>query len=271
MTRHELRYAAGTLAVLIAAATAAFPATAEPTPGAPENFVVLTDIAPDILADIRYITPHNFTGDPVDGYRQPLCILTRPAAEALARAQQDVVERGYTLKVYDCYRPQRAVNDFIAWAQDLPDTRMKAEFYPRVDKSTLFADGYIAERSGHSRGSTVDLTLVPLPAVPTPGYVPGQPLVDCTAPQAVRFPDNSVDMGTGFDCFDTLANTLDPRIDGDQAKNRLLLAEVLEREGFVNYDKEWWHFTYKPAETGEPYPDTYFDFPVDRAALAPNP
>ena len=139
---------------------------------------------------------------------------------------------------------------------------MKPEFYPRVDKSTLFDDGYIAERSGHSRGSTVDLTLVALPAVDTVPYVSGQVLVDCTAPQQVRFPDNSIDMGTGFDCFDTLANTSDPRIGGDQMKNRTLLLEGLERQGFVNYDKEWWHFTYQPAGFGEPYPQTFFDFPV---------
>jgi D-alanyl-D-alanine dipeptidase len=170
---------------------------------------------------------------------------------------------GYTLKVYDCYRPQRAVDEFVTWAADLADQTMKPEFYPRVDKSALFDDGYIAERSGHSRGSTLDVTLVALPPAVTPPYVQGQPLVDCAAPQAIRFPDNSLDMGTGFDCFDTLTHTADPRISGDQAKNRLLLGEGLERQGFVNYDKEWWHFTFKPADTGEPYPDTYFDFPVD--------
>lgn len=258
---------------VIAAALAVAPAAAD-TAAAPEDFVVLQDIEPGIIADIRYVTPHNFTGDPVDGYQAPLCILTRPAAEALGRAQRNFLDRGYTLKVYDCYRPQQAVDDFVRWAQDPADQRMKPEFYPRVDKSTLFADGYIAERSGHSRGSTVDLTLVALPPAgtppaPTPNYVPGQPLVDCAAPPGVRFPDDSVDMGTGFDCFDPLANTADPRVSGDPAKYRQLLLEGLEEQGFVNYDKEWWHFTYAPAGTGEPYPDTVFDFPVDRAALSP--
>ena len=252
---------AASLALAVAASA---PVVAQPDPTAPDDFVALPDVDPSIRQEMRYFTAHNFTGDPVDGYRSPMCILTRAAADALRRAQQDFTERGYTLKVYDCYRPQRAVNDFVTWAQDLADERMKAEFYPRVDKSVLFADGYIAEKSGHSRGSTVDLTLVALPAADTPPYVPGQPLVDCTAPQRFRFPDNSVDMGTGFDCFDTLAHTLDPRIEGDELKNRLLLKEGLERQGFVNYDKEWWHFTYQP----EPYPDTYFDFPVDPAALA---
>jgi len=252
---------AASLALAVAASA---PVVAQPDPTAPDDFVALPDVDPSIRQEMRYFTAHNFTGDPVDGYRSPMCILTREAAEGLRRAQEEFLERGYTLKVYDRYRPQRAVNDFVGWADDLADERMKAEFYPRVDKSVLFADGYIAEKSGHSRGSTVDLTLVALPAADTPPYVPGQPLVDCTAPQRFRFPDNSVDMGTGFDCFDTLAHTLDPRIEGDELKNRLLLKEGLERQGFVNYDKEWWHFTYQP----EPYPDTYFDFPVDPAALA---
>lgn len=243
------------------------PASADPV--APPDFVAVQDVDPSIVQEIRYITPHNFIGDPIAGYQAPMCILTRPAAEALARAQRNFLERGFTLKVYDCYRPQRAVDEFVDWAADLADQRMKAEFYPRVDKTTLFADGYIAERSGHSRGSTVDLTLVPLPDAgrPAPVFVPGQPLVDCAAPPPQRFPDNSVDMGTGFDCFDTLANTADPRIDGDAAKIRLLLLEGLETEGFVNYDKEWWHFTYKP----EPYPETFFDFPVDPVALIRGP
>jgi D-alanyl-D-alanine dipeptidase len=249
-------------AVFAASALTAAPAQAQ-EPTAPADFVSLQDVDPTILADIRYVTPHNFTGDPVDGYRAPLCILTRPAADALRRAQQEFVAQGYSLKVYDCYRPQRAVNDFVGWARDLADQRMKAEFYPRVDKSQLFADGYIAEQSGHSRGSTVDLTLVRLPAAQTPPYVPGQPLVDCAAPAPVRFPDNTIDMGTGYDCFDTLAHTMDPRIQGEQLQNRLLLKTGLERQGLENYPSEWWHFTFKP----ETYPDTYFDFPVDPAAL----
>ena len=249
--------------LLLVAALAIPPAPAMADTVAPADFVDLHDVEPSILDDIRYFTPHNFTGDPVEGYEAPMCILTRQAAEALGRAQQDFLERGYSLKVYDCYRPQRAVDDFVSWAENLPDQRMKPEFYPRVDKSTLFADGYIAERSGHSRGSTVDLTLVKLPAdqPAVEPYAPGQPLVDCAAPQTLRFPDDSIDMGTGFDCFDTLANTEDPRVGGDQMKNRTLLLEGLERQGFANYDKEWWHFTYKPGGR-EPYPETFFDFPV---------
>lgn len=263
--RRELsRRLVGVMAAALLAAGATAPsALAEPNPTAPADFVSLSDVDPTILYDIRYATPHNFTGDPVDGYLAPMCILTRTTAEALQRAQREFLEQGLTLKVYDCYRPQRAVDDFVGWAQDLPDQRMKAEFYPRVDKSDLFRDGYIAEQSGHSRGSTMDLTLVPLAEAQTRPYVPGEPLVDCTAPQAIRFPDQSVDMGTGYDCFDTLAHTLDPRIQGDQLKNRLLLKDGLEKQGLVNYENEWWHFTFQP----ESYPETYFDFPVEPGSL----
>ncbi|GGW93692.1 M15 family metallopeptidase [Streptomyces noursei] len=232
-------------------------------PKAPKEFVALRDVDPTIIQEIRYATPHDFMGVPVTGYREPLCILTQDAARALHRAQVAFLRRGYSLKVYDCYRPQRAVDHFVAWAKDLSDQRMKAEFYPRVDKSVLFRDGYIAEKSGHSRGSTVDLTLVRLPAVPTRPYVPGEPLTSCFGPRASRFPDNSLDMGTGFDCFDTLAHTLDPRIKGKRRAHRMLLKEGLERAGFVNYADEWWHYTFSP----ETFPDTSFDFPVARSSL----
>lgn len=247
-------------------AVTAVPATAQarPEPRAPEDFVALRSVDPTIIEEMRYVTAHNFVGERVDGYRQPLCILTRPAAEALHRAQTRLLRQGYSLKVYDCYRPQRAVDHFVRWAEDLGDQKMKAEFYPEVDKTRLFADGYIAEKSGHSRGSTVDLTLVRLPAKPTRPYHPGQTLVSCFAPQDERFPDNSVDMGTGYDCFDTRSHTLDPRIQGVQHANRMLLKDTLEDVGLVNLPEEWWHFTYRP----EPYPDTYFDFPVSAKSLA---
>ncbi|MGP3981840.1 M15 family metallopeptidase [Streptomyces sp. KR80] len=258
-----LRTVALTAAALVAVTAAPPEALAKPEPTAPKEFVSLREIDPTILHEIRYITPHNFVGEPIDGYRQPLCILTAPAAKALHRAQRQLLRKGYSLKVYDCYRPQRAVDHFVAWAKDLDDQAMKGEFYPRVDKSRLFEDGYIAEKSGHSRGSTVDLTVVKLPARPTRPYEPGERLVPCYAPQKERFPDNSVDMGTGFDCFDTLSHTLDPRIQGEQRANRLLLKNTLEDMGFVNLPEEWWHFTHKP----ELFPDTYFDFPVHRRSL----
>ncbi|WP_409181065.1 M15 family metallopeptidase [Amycolatopsis sp. VS8301801F10] len=252
---------------LLTCLVAAPPAPAAPEPKAPPEFVALRDIDPTIVQEIRYRTPHNFTGAPVDGYRQPMCILTRDAAVALHKAQLSFLRQGYTLKVYDCYRPQRAVDTFVRWAENLSDLRMKAEFYPRVDKDRLFADGYIAAKSGHSRGSTVDLTLVRLPALPTRPYRPGEPLTPCYGPKAERFPDNSLDMGTGFDCFDTLAHTLDPRIAGKQRENRMLLLHGLERAGFKNLPEEWWHYTFKP----EMFPDTYFDFPVSRRSLSCRP
>jgi D-alanyl-D-alanine dipeptidase len=233
------------------------------SPGAPPVFVALDDVDPTILHDIRYTTRHNFVGQPIRGYRDPLCVLTRPAAEALAEAQAVLRPRGFSLKVYDCYRPQRAVDHFVRWAKRLQDERMKREFYPRVDKSDLFADGYIAEQSGHSRGSTVDLTLVRLPAEPQPRWRPRMGLVPCFAPRAERFPDNSVNMGTGYDCFDTRSHTLDPRTKGRAWANRMLLKHTLEDAGFTNYPNEWWHYTLDD----EPFAERYFDFPVSRRAL----
>lgn len=232
-------------------------------PTAPREFVALSEVAPTIRQDIRYFTPHNFVGEPVDGYRSPMCLVTEDTARALARAQRAFLRQGYTLKVYDCYRPQRAVDHFVRWAADPEATKMKGEFYPRVAKDRLFEDGYIAEKSGHSRGSTVDLTLAKLPAAPTRPYVPGEPLTPCYAPKDERFPDNSVDAGTGFDCFDTLSHTDDPRVTPAQRANRQLLKKGLERQGFTNLPEEWWHFTHEP----ETFPDTYFDFPVSRRSL----
>lgn len=239
-------------------------ASAGSRPGAaPPVFVALDEVDPTILHDIRYTTRHNFVGRRIHAYRDPVCILTRPAAEALARAQSAAVARGYSLKVYDCYRPQTAVDDFVGWAERLRDDRMKAEFYPDVEKSALFEDGYIAARSGHSRGSTVDLTLVELPAARQPRWRPSDGLVPCYAPYEERFPDSSVDMGTGYDCFDTLSNTADPRVRGEARENRALLTSLLETAGFTNYANEWWHYTL----ADEPFPDRYFDFPVARRAL----
>ena len=247
--------------VLLTAVVLVPPALAQRS--APSSFVSLREVDRSILLDIRYFTKHNFIGRRIRGYRAPMCILTRQAAEGLARVQAAVVPQGYTLKVYDCYRPQRAVNHFVRWARRLRDQRMKREFYPRVDKSTLFDDGYIAERSGHSRGSTMDLTLVKLPARDQPRWRPRDGLVSCFAPYRERFPDNGVDMGTGYDCFDTLSHTLDRRIRGARRQNRLRLKSAMEAAGFTNYENEWWHYTLDD----EPFPDTYFNFPVSRRAL----
>jgi len=230
---------------------------------APSEFVALDQVDDTILHDIRYTTRHNFVGRPIPSYRDAICVVTRPTAEALAQAQAVLRPQGYSLKIYDCYRPQTAVDDFVRWGQRLSDERMKAEFYPQVDKSDLFADGYIAEESGHSRGSTVDLTLVELPAAEQPEWDRSMGLQPCTAPHDERFPDNSINMGTGFDCFDTLSHTMDPRIQGEARDNRMLLKTTLENVGFTNYENEWWHYSLDD----EPFPDTYFDFPVARSAL----
>lgn len=257
----RVRALAVTLATL---ATLAVPTTAQAAPpAAPAEFVALSDVAPSILQDIRYATPHNFVGQRIDGYVEPTCILTRQAAEGLRQAQSQLRKQGYTLKVYDCYRPQRAVDHFVRWAKDLADEKMKAEFYPNVAKDRLFEDGYIAEKSGHSRGSTMDLTVVKLPPRFQRPYVPGEPLEPCFAPQNQRFPDNMVDMGTGYDCFDPLAHTDNPAITGVARQNRDLLRNTMIAAGFHNLPEEWWHYTL----AGEPFPDTYFDFPVSRCSL----
>lgn len=239
------------------------PAAEARQPAAPSDIVDLADVAPTVLHDIRYRTRHNFVGRPIDGYREPRCLLTRKAANQLALVQQDVLKQGYSLKVYDCYRPQRAVDHFVRWASRLDDQRMKREFYPQVDKSTLFDDGYIAERSGHSRASTVDLTLVALPAARQPRWTPKSGLQPCYLPQARRYPDNSIDMGTGYDCFDTRSHTADSRTTPAQKANRQRLVSAMQQRGFTNYDQEWWHYTVRD----ETYPNTYFDFPVSRRSL----
>ncbi|MFE1827904.1 M15 family metallopeptidase [Streptomyces yangpuensis] len=210
---------------------------------APPGFTALREVDPSIRQDMRYAGGRNFTGAVVDGYQEPECLLARPAAQALRRAQRVLLRRGYSLRVYDCYRPQRAVDRFVRWAreEDGPqDLARKAEFYPRVERGRLIADGYIAERSGHSRGSTVDVTLEDLSG-------------------------REVAMGTAFDFFDPLSHTDDPRVTGAARANRQVLKRVLGEQGFVNLPEEWWHFTYEP----EAYPDTYFDFPVAVAEVRP--
>ncbi|MFJ7209643.1 M15 family metallopeptidase [Streptomyces sp. NPDC098789] len=255
--------AAGAAGAALAAGAFAPLAQAAPAPRAPKDIVALSSVDHSIIQDMRYTTKINFMGRRVDGYQQPVCILAKPAAEALHRAQERLLPQGYSLKVYDCYRPQRAVDDFVRWAEDLKDHRMKEEFYPRVAKDRLFADGYIAAKSGHSRAGTVDVTIVKLGS-PEPKEGSVRPAGPCYAAQDERRPDDSVDMGTGFDCFDTLSHTDNPQIQGTQKANRQLLKSTLAAGGFVNLPEEWWHFTYKP----ETYPDTYFDFPVAHESVA---
>jgi zinc D-Ala-D-Ala dipeptidase len=224
----------------------------------PGQFVALDRVDPTIQQDMRYATSHNFVGRRIHGYREPVCLLTRKAARALHRAQTALRADGYGLRVYDCYRPTRAVAQFDRWAQNLADQKMKREFYPQTDKLRAFVDGYIAHRSGHSRGSTVDITLVKLPAKAPPEW--DGKLRSCVAPYRGRFRDGSVNMGTTYDCMDPRAHTFHPAITGRAHRNRLRLRAALNRVGFAPYDNEWWHFTLR----AEPYPEKYFNFPVKR-------
>jgi D-alanyl-D-alanine dipeptidase len=197
------------------------------------SLVRLSTIDPSIAQDPRYAGSDNFMGRPIRGYLAPEVMMTREAAEALATAQKSAKARGLSLLVLDGYRPQRAVDHFVEWGTDLADTLNKAAYYPNVPKAELFERGYIAERSGHSRGSTVDLTLTR----------DGSPL----------------DMGTPFDFFDELSHTENPAITPEAMANRMLLRDIMAAAGFRNYVNEWWHYTL----VNEPYPDTYFDIPVE--------
>lgn len=189
----------------------------------------------DISLDIRYAGQDNFVGRPVKGYEAAGCYLHERAAQALARVERSLRPQGLMLRLYDCYRPVRAVQDFVAWAGDLDDQRSKPQYYPNLDKRDLLGD-YISPTSGHSRGATVDLGLLEL--------------------REDRF--EPMDMGTPFDFFDETAHTASPNVSARQRSNRELLRSAMRREGFENYPLEWWHYTYKP----EPTPKTAFDFPV---------
>ena len=203
------------------------------TPSLPEGFVYLSDICPEAIEDIRYFTDNNFMGCPVNGYLAPRAILTEQAAKAVKKAAQKAKCNGMRLKIYDCYRPQRAVDHFVRWAEDVQDQKNKALYYPDVNKADVFELGFIAKRSGHSRGSTVDLTLVD---------ESGQEL----------------DMGGRFDYFGELSHPDYTGVSTEQFQNRMLLREIMVSSGFVPLKEEWWHFTLK----NEPFADRYFDFEV---------
>lgn len=225
----------------------------------PNDFVYLKNVDPTILQDIRYCSNHNFVGRSIHGYYKPECILTTQAAQALKNVQSELRKKGLTLKVYDCYRPRMAVQDFMEWSRSTNHT-MKNEFYPRENKNELFKKGYIAERSGHSRGSTVDLTIVDLTHTKQAYYHPDKKLVPCYAPWAKRYHDNSIDMGSGYDCLDPVANINNTEISKMAFKNRLFLKKLMIQNGFEPYEKEWWHFTLRR----EPFRNQYFNFPVAR-------
>lgn len=223
----------------------------------PDGFVEIREVIPDIVLDLRYLTNHNFLGVPVNGYTSEKCYITKAAADSLAKVQAELRQFGLSLKVYDAYRPQRAVDHFVSWAKNITDTLTKKEFYPTIDKSRLFIDGFIAEKSGHSRGSTIDLTIVPIPLPHQPEFVI-QEQCECYKSVEERFKDNSIDMGTGFDCFHQLSHTINSDLTIGQRTNRLLLKTIMEKYGFKNLPEEWWHFTLK----NEPFPKTYFDFEI---------
>lgn len=235
-------------------------------PPLPDGFSRLADVAPGIAQEMRYTTPYNFVGAPIDGYRAPVCILATVAAEALARVADDLAADGLGLKVYDCYRPQTAVNHFVRWARGADDT-MKPAFYPTEPRGQLFRRGYIASQSGHSRGATVDLTLVRLPvenSLVSPSDYPDPadgPLPRCDRPlggEEGRFPEGDLDMGTGWDCLGPRAATASTAVSREAQANRRRLVRAMARHGFRNYPQEWWHFTYRP----EPF-RTHYDFPVE--------
>ncbi len=224
--------------------------------GPPASFIDVAAIDQTIIMEIRYSTNHNFIGRPIAGYKVGKCFLTQQAAQAILKVSAYVKQRGYVLKLYDCYRPQMAVNDFINWVKQSAATKMKQAFYVEVPKSELFRLGYIAEKSGHSRGSTVDVTLVKQGTHRQSKMVE---MVDCREPYARRYPDSSIDMGTGYDCFSELSHTLNPKVSERARVNRLRLKATMEMFGFTNYAKEWWHYTL----LAEPFPKRYFNFMVE--------
>ena len=200
------------------------------------GFVLVSDIIPDVVLDIRYYTTFNFLGERVDGYEEPVALMTREAAYALKKVSDEAISKGYRLKIFDAYRPQCAVDHFVRWADKVRELAMKDYFYPGIDKTRLFEEGFVALKSGHSRGSTVDLTLLDMAT------------------------QKDLDVGGTFDYFGSLSwaeNT--ENITQEQASNRKMLRDMMISHGFHPLNEEWWHFTLD----NEPYPDTYFTFPVN--------
>ena len=209
----------------------------------PKGFVYLHDVDPSILQDMRYASEHNFTGHAVSGYDAPECVLVSQAAEALKAVQAELREKQLALKVYDCYRPARAVRAMAAWAHDGRSGEATRRFFPKLQKSSLFALGYISPRSQHSTGVAVDLTLIAAPA-PVAPFDAAATYGPCTGPAAQRSPDNSIDMGTGYDCFDPKSHTASGEIGPEQRQWRRKLVAAMAAQGFHNYFREWWHFSY---------------------------
>ncbi len=219
----------------------------------PDGFVYLRQVDATIAQDMRYAAPDNFTGRPVPGYEAAECVLTAPAARALSRVQADLKPMGLGLKVFDCYRPERAVRAFVEWTGAPEDAASRRAYHPDVRKAALMP-GYIASRSGHSRGAAVDLTLVVPDGEPAKLSSPHA----CEHAGASADATNEIDMGTPFDCFDPLSATRAPGIGKTRKASRQALVSAMKRHGFRNYSAEWWHFSFSP----EPYPKRYFDFPI---------
>jgi len=245
-----------TLALVLLALTA--PAVARD--GVPPGFVYLRDVDASIAQDMRYATSDNFVGHPLPGYGASECVLRRDVAEALKKVQADLAPQGLSLKTYDCYRPTRAVHAMAAWSHDGKNNRTSADatkrFFPTLQKGNLFALGYIASQSAHSTGTAIDLTLIKLPAVPVPPFDANARYGPCTAPASERAPDDSLDMGTGFDCFDTRSHTGSGAITVEQMRARATLGAAMRKHGFRNYFREWWHFSYGPQ------PSLGYDVPI---------
>ena len=219
----------------------------------PPNLTYLRDIDPTIAQDIRYSTFNNFTGRPLPGYDAAECVLTRDAAAALKQVQADLAASNLSLKIYDCYRPQRAVSAMARWSQDGKDSAPTKRFFPNIDKSNLFALGYIARVSRHSTGTAIDLTMIEAGAAPAPPFDPAASYGACTGPIATRAPDNSLDMGTGYDCLDPKGNTANPGITAEQRQRRMQLIAAMRKHDFSNYFREWWHFTFAGGGSAPQY------------------
>lgn len=240
------------LVVLLAASVFAA-ARAQALPG---DFVYLRDIDPSIIQDIRYATANNFVGRPLAGYNAGECVVKREVGLRLKAVQQALAAQNLSLKMFDCYRPARASLDMLKWSQDGRETAAERRYNPTIPKTELFRLGYIASRSQHSTGAAVDLTLVDLKADNSAKFDPSKSYAECTAPVEARAPEGSVDMGTGYDCTDPKGHTAATSINAEQRAWRKRLVAAMARQGFVNYSKEWWHFSL-PGAGGAAY-----DFPI---------
>jgi zinc D-Ala-D-Ala dipeptidase len=208
-------------------------------PAATTHLVRLRDVDPTIVQDMRYATANNFTGAIVPGYENGECLLLKSAAEALKRVQTDLRARGLGLKVYDCFRPVRAVDAFVAWSATAPESGT-ASYYPRTRKDRLFSEGYIARQSSHSKGTTVDIGLIASGSAAAPGDQGSA--TSCIGPVSDRVPDNGLDMGTSFDCFDPRSATASGGLTPEQRAHRHTLLGAMQKRGWRNYPLEWWHF-----------------------------